>query len=275
MAIKKFRPITPARRFMAVMDSADITSKSTVRSLLVKVKSSAGRNNNGRITSRHRQAGAPKQYRIIDFKRNKFDIPGTVSTIEYDPYRNCRICLITYADGEKRYILQPSGLTIGTVIQSALNGLDIKSGNAMQLMNIPVGTMVHNIEMQPGHGGQIARSAGGYAQVMGREEKYVIVRLPSGEMRKILGVCLATIGIVGNEDFSNTVIGKAGRQRHLGKRPQTRGSAMNPIDHPHGGGEGKTNSGRHPVTPWGMPTKGYKTRKKKSSDKLIISRKKK
>ena len=275
MAIKKFRPITPARRFMAVMDSADITSKATVRSLLVKVKSTAGRNNNGRITSRHRQAGAPKQYRIIDFKRNKFDIPGTISTIEYDPYRNCRICLVTYADGEKRYILQPSGLTVGTVISSAVSGLDIKSGNAMQLMSIPVGTMVHNIEMQPGHGGQIARSAGGYAQVMGREEKYVILRLPSGEMRKILGVCMATIGIVGNEDFSNTVIGKAGRQRHLGKRPQTRGSAMNPIDHPHGGGEGKTNSGRHPVTPWGMPTKGYKTRKKKASDKLIISRKKK
>jgi len=275
MAIKKFRPITPARRFMAVMDSADITSKATVRSLLVKVKAHAGRNNNGRITSRHRQAGAPKQYRIIDFKRNKLDIPGTVSTIEYDPYRNCRICLVTYADGEKRYILQPSGLTVGTVISSAVSGLDIKSGNAMQLMNIPVGTMVHNIEMQPGHGGQIARSAGGYAQVMGREEKYVILRLPSGEMRKILGVCMATIGIVGNEDFSNTVIGKAGRQRHMGKRPQTRGSAMNPIDHPHGGGEGKTNSGRHPVTPWGMPTKGYKTRKKKASDKLIISRKKK
>ncbi|MCK5294706.1 MAG: 50S ribosomal protein L2 [Arcobacteraceae bacterium] len=275
MAIKKFRPITPARRFMAVMDSGDITSKSTVRSLLVKVKATAGRNHNGRITSRHRQAGAPKQYRIIDFKRNKLDIPGIVSTIEYDPYRNCRICLVTYADGEKRYILQPSGLTVGTTVQSAVAGLDIKSGNAMQLMNIPVGTMVHNIEMQPGHGGQIARSAGGYAQVMGREDKYVIMRLPSGEMRKILGVCMATIGIVGNEDFSNTVIGKAGRQRHMGKRPQTRGSAMNPIDHPHGGGEGKTNSGRHPVTPWGMPTKGYKTRKKQASDKLIISRKKK
>ena len=274
MAIKKFRPITPARRFMAVMDSVDITSKATVRSLLVKVKAHAGRNNNGRITSRHRQAGAPKQYRIIDFKRNKLDIPGTVSTIEYDPYRNCRICLITYADGEKRYILQPSGLTVGTVVTSSVEGLDIKSGNAMHLINIPVGTMVHNIEMQPGHGGQIARSAGGYAQVMGREAKYVILRLPSGEMRKILGVCMATIGIVGNEDFSNTVIGKAGRQRHMGKRPQTRGSAMNPIDHPHGGGEGKTNSGRHPVTPWGMPTKGYKTRKKKASDKLIISRKK-
>ena len=275
MAIKKFRPITPARRHMAVMDSGDITSKATVRSLLVKVKATAGRNNNGRITSRHREAGAKKQYRIIDFKRNKFGISGTVSTIEYDPYRNCRICLITYADGDKRYILQPSGLVVGDTVQAAESGLDIQSGNAMRLVNIPVGTMVHNIEMKPGKGGQIARSAGGYAQVMGREDKYVIMRLPSGEMRKILGVCIATIGIVGNEDFSNTVIGKAGRQRHMGKRPQTRGSAMNPIDHPHGGGEGKTNSGRHPVTPWGMPTKGYKTRKKKASDKLIISRKKK
>jgi len=275
MAIKKFRPITPARRFMSVMDTADITSKATVKSLLVRVKASAGRNSNGRITSRHREAGAKKLYRIIDFKRNKFNIPGTVATVEYDPYRNCRICLINYADGEKRYIIQPSGLKVGATVIAAESGLDILTGNAMKLSSMPVGTMVHNIEMKPGKGGQIARSAGGYAQVMGREDKYIILRLPSGEMRKILGVCMATIGIVGNEDFSNMVIGKAGRQRHLGRRPQTRGSAMNPIDHPHGGGEGKTNSGRHPVTPWGMPTKGYKTRKKKASDKLIISRKKK
>ena len=275
MAIKKFRPITPARRFMSVMDTSDITSKPTVKSLLKNVKRSAGRNNQGRITSRHKQAGAKKLYRIIDFKRNKFDVVGVVKTIEYDPYRNCRICLIAYKDGEKRYILQPSGLKVGDEVSSAESGLDIKPGNAMRLINIPVGTMVHNIEMKPGKGGQIARSAGGYAQVMGREDKYVIMRLPSGEMRKILGVCMATIGIVGNEDFSNTVIGKAGRQRHMGKRPQTRGSAMNPIDHPHGGGEGKTNGSRHPVSPWGMPTKGYKTRKKKASDKLIISRRKK
>jgi large subunit ribosomal protein L2 len=275
MAIKKFRPLTPARRFMTVMDSGDITSKPTVRSLLTRIKATAGRNNNGRITSRHKQAGAKKLYRIIDFKRDKFGVPGTVSTIEYDPYRNCRICLITYADGDKRYIIQPSGLKVGDTVSAAESGLDILPGNAMRLKNIPVGTMVHNIEMKPGKGGQIARSAGGYAQVMGREDKYVIMRLPSGEMRKILGVCIATIGIVGNEDFSNMVVGKAGRQRHLGIRPQTRGSAMNPIDHPHGGGEGKTNSGRHPVSPWGMPTKGYKTRKKKASDKLIISRKKK
>ena len=275
MAIKKFRPITPARRFMSVMDTSDITSKATVRSLLTRVKATAGRNSNGRITSRHKEAGAKKLYRIIDFKRNKLNVPGTVATVEYDPYRNCRICLINYADGEKRYIIQPSGLNVGDVIISAESGLDILPGNAMKLANIPVGTMVHNIELKPGKGGQIARSAGGYAQVMGREDKYIILRLPSGEMRKILSVCMATIGIVGNEDFSNMVVGKAGRQRHLGKRPQTRGSAMNPIDHPHGGGEGKTNSGRHPVTPWGMPTKGYKTRKKKASDKLIISRKKK
>ncbi|NQY23278.1 MAG: 50S ribosomal protein L2 [Campylobacteraceae bacterium] len=275
MAIKKFRPITPSRRFMTVMDTSDITSKPTVRSLLKRVKAHAGRNSNGRITSRHKQAGAKKLYRIIDFKRSKFGVEGTVSTIEYDPYRNCRICLITYADGDKRYILQPSGLSVGTKIMAQESGLDILPGNAMRLTSIPVGTMVHNIEMKPGKGGQIARSAGGYAQIMGREDKYVILRLPSGEMRKILGVCIATIGIVGNEDYSNMVIGKAGRSRHLGKRPQTRGSAMNPIDHPHGGGEGKTNSGRHPVTPWGMPTKGYKTRKKKASDKLIISRKKK
>jgi large subunit ribosomal protein L2 len=275
MAIKKFNPTTPSRRFMTVMDSSDITSKATVKSLLVRVKASAGRNGNGRITSRHREAGVKKLYRIIDFKRNKFEVPGTVATIEYDPYRNCRICLINYADGEKRYIIQPSGLKVGAVITAAESGIDILPGNAMKLSNIPIGTMVHNIEMKPGKGGQIARSAGGYAQVMGREDKYIILRLPSGEMRKILGFCMATIGIVGNEDFSNMVIGKAGRQRHLGKRPQTRGSAMNPIDHPHGGGEGKTNSGRHPVSPWGMPTKGYKTRKKKASDKLIISRKKK
>ena len=275
MAIKKFRPITPARRFMSVLDSSDITSKPTVRSLLKRVKSSAGRNNNGRITSRHKEAGAKKLYRIIDFKRDKFNVPGIVATVEYDPYRNCRICLIKYLDGEKRYIIQPSGLKVGDKVASAESGLDILPGNAMKLANIPVGTMVHNIELKPGKGGQIARSAGGYAQVMGREGKYIILRLPSGEMRKILGTCMATVGVVGNEDYSNMVIGKAGRTRYMGIRPQTRGSAMNPIDHPHGGGEGKTNAGRHPVSPWGMPTKGYKTRKKKASDKLIISRRKK
>jgi large subunit ribosomal protein L2 len=275
MAIKKFRPITPARRFMSVLETSDITSKPTVRSLLVRVKAAAGRNSYGRITSRHKEAGAKKLYRIIDFKRNKFGIPGTVATVEYDPYRNCRICLVNYVDGDKRYIIQPKGLNVGDVVSSAVSGLDIKPGNAMQLISIPVGTNVHNIELKPGKGAQIARSAGGYAQVMGREDKYVIVRLPSGEMRKILGVCMATVGVVGNEDYINMVVGKAGRARHMGIRPQTRGAAMNPVDHPHGGGEGKTGSSGHPVTPWGMPTKGYKTRKKKASDKLIISRRKK
>jgi len=275
MAIKTYKPTTPSRRYMTNLDSSDITAKASVRALLKNLPRSAGRNSNGRITSRHREAGAKKLYRIIDFKRNKFNVEGTVATIEYDPYRNCRICLVKYTDGDRRYILQPKGLVVGDKIMSADAGLDIKTGNTMKLKSIPVGTLVHNIEMSPGHGGQIARSAGGYAQIMGRDGKYVSLRLPSSEMRYILGECLATIGTVGNEDFSNIVIGKAGRSRHLGIRPQTRGSAMNPIDHPHGGGEGKTNSGRHPVSPWGMPTKGYKTRKKQSSDKLIISRKKK
>ena len=275
MAIKTYKPTTPSRRYMTNLDSGDITAKASVRALLKNLPRSAGRNSNGRITSRHREAGAKKLYRIIDFKRNKFGIEGTVATVEYDPYRNCRICLVKYVDGDRRYVLQPKGLNVGDKIMSAESGLDTKTGNAMKLLNIPVGTLVHNIEMSPGHGGQIARSAGGYAQIMGRDGKYVSLRLPSGEMRYVLGECLATIGTVGNEDFSNIVIGKAGRSRHLGIRPQTRGSAMNPIDHPHGGGEGKTNSGRHPVSPWGMPTKGYKTRKKKASDKLIISKRKK
>ncbi len=275
MAIKTYKPTTPSRRYMTNLDSGDITAKASVRALLKNLPRSAGRNSNGRITSRHREAGAKKLYRIIDFKRNKFNIEGTVATVEYDPYRNCRICLIKYVDGDRRYVLQPKGLKVGDKIMSAESGLDIKTGNAMKLMNIPVGTLVHNIELNPGHGGQIARSAGGYAQIMGRDGKYVSLRLPSGEMRYVLGTCLATIGAVGNEDFSNIVIGKAGRSRHLGIRPQTRGSAMNPIDHPHGGGEGKTNSGRHPVSPWGTPAKGFKTRKKKASDKLIISKRKK
>ncbi|MDD3324565.1 MAG: 50S ribosomal protein L2 [Sulfurospirillaceae bacterium] len=274
MAIRSFKPYTPSRRFMTGLDSSDITAKATVPSLLVKIPATAGRNSNGRITSRHKEAGAKKLYRIIDFKRAKYNIEGTVEAIEYDPNRTCRIALISYADGEKRYILRPIGLNVGDKIQAAESGLDIKPGNAMKMKNIPVGTILHNIEMKPGKGGQMARSAGGYAQLMGKEEKYVILRLPSGEMRQVLCECMATIGTVGNEDWANVVIGKAGRNRHRGIRPQTRGSAMNPIDHPHGGGEGKTNSGRHPVTPWGQPTKGRKTRKKKASDKLIISRKK-
>ena len=274
MAIKSFKPYTPSRRFLTGLDSSDITAKASVPSLLVKVAATAGRNNNGRITSRHKEAGAKKLYRIIDFKRTKFNIEGTVAAIEYDPNRNCRIALINYVDGEKRYILQPSGLKVGDKVQAAEGGLDIKPGNAMKLKSIPVGTILHNIEIKPGKGGQMARSAGGYAQLMGKETQYVMVRLPSGEMRQVLAECMATVGVVGNEDWANVVIGKAGRNRHRGIRPQTRGSAMNPVDHPHGGGEGKTNSGRHPVTPWGQPTKGRKTRKKKASDKLIISRRK-
>ncbi len=274
MAIKTYRPYTPSRRYITNISSEDITSKPTVSKLLKKLPATAGRNNNGRITSRHKERGAKKLYRIIDFKRNKFNIEGKVSTIEYDPYRNCRIALITYLDGDKRYIIQPSGLKVGDKVMSAEAGLDIKPGNAMKLKNIPVGTILHNIEMNPGQGGKIVRSAGGYAQLMGKEGKYAILRLPSGEMRMILGECMATVGTVGNEEWANVVIGKAGLNRHRGIRPQTRGSAMNPIDHPHGGGEGKTNASRHPVTPWGQPTKGKKTRKKKSSDRLIISRRK-
>jgi len=251
MAIKSYKPYTPSRRYVTGLDSSDITAKASVPSLLKKLPVSAGRNNNGRITSRHKQGGAKKLYRIIDFKRRKFGVPGKVEAIEYDPNRNCRIALISYVDGEKRYILQPSGLSVGDRVESAESGLDIKPGNAMKMKNIPV-----------------------YAQLMGKEDKYVVLRLPSGEMRQILGECMATVGTVGCEDWANVVIGKAGRNRHRGIRPQTRGSAMNPIDHPHGGGEGKTNSGRHPVTPWGKPTKGAKTRRKKASDKLIISRRK-
>ncbi len=275
MAIKTYKPYTPSRRFMTTLSSSDITAKPSVRKLLIKLPTTAGRNNRGRITSRHKGGGVKKLYRIIDFKRNKFNIEGKVSAIEYDPYRNCRIALVTYKDGEKRYIILPSGLGIGDVVISAEGGLDVKNGFAMKLKNIPIGTIVHNVEMNPKAGGAIARSAGAYAQIMGREGKYTILRMPSGEMRYILEECMATIGTVGNEDFANISIGKAGRNRYRGIRPQTRGSAMNPVDHPHGGGEGKTGSSGHPVSPWGTPAKGYKTRRKKLSDKLIISKRKK
>lgn len=275
MAIRTYKPYTPSRRFMSNLSSDDITSKPAVRKLLIKLPNSAGRNNSGRITSRHKGGGAKKLYRVIDFKRNKFNIEGKVSAIEYDPYRNCRIALISYADGDKRYIILPRGLSIGDSIIAAEGGLDVKNGFAMKLKNIPIGTMVHNIEINPKAGGAIARSAGSCAQIMGREGKYSILRMPSGEMRYILEECMATIGIVGNEDYANVTIGKAGRNRHRGVRPQTRGSAMNPVDHPHGGGEGKTGSSGHPVSPWGVPAKGYKTRRKKLSDKFIISKRKK
>lgn len=275
MAIKSFKPYTPSRRFLTGLDSSDITAKASVPSLLVKVAATAGRNNNGRITSRHKEAGAKKLYRIIDFKRTKFNIEGTVAAIEYDPNRNCRIALINYVDGEKRYILQPSGLKVGDKVQAAEGGLDIKPGNAMKLKSIPVGTILHNIELKPGKGGQMARSAGGYAQLMGKETQYVMVRLPSGEMRQVLAECMATVGVVGNEDWANVVIGKAGRNRHRGIRPQTRGSAMNPVDHPHGGGEGRTGEGRVPVSPWGTPTKGYRTRRNKRTTSMIVQRRQK
>lgn len=275
MAVKTYKPYTPSRRFMSGLSSEDITAKASVRKLIVKLPVSAGRNNNGRITSRHKEGGAKRLYRIIDFKRNKFNVEGRVSAIEYDPYRNCRIALISYRDGDKRYIIQPSGLKVNDMVISAEGGLDVKVGFAMKLKNIPIGTIVHNVELHPGAGAAIARSAGASAQIMGREGKYVILRMPSGEMRYILEECMATVGNVGNEDFANISIGKAGRNRHRGIRPQTRGSAMNPVDHPHGGGEGKTGSSGHPVSPWGTPAKGYKTRRKKASDRLIISRRKK
>ena len=276
MAIKTYKPYTPSRRFMTGLDSSDITAKASVRSLLVKLPATGGRNNNGRITSRHKEAGAKKLYRIIDFKRNKFNIPAKVEAIEYDPYRNCRIALLSYADGEKRYIIQPQGLKVDDVVQAAEAGLDIQPGNAMKLRNIPVGTIVHNVELTPGKGGQMARAAGGYAQLMGKEGKYSTLRLPSSEVRYVLSECMATIGAVGNEDFINVSLGKAGRNRHLGVRPQTRGSAMNPIDHPHGGGEGKSNGHRPPVSPWGQQCKGLKTRtKSKQSNRYIVSRRKK
>lgn len=275
MAIKTYKPTTPSRRFMSNLSSNDITAKPSVRKLLTKLKVTAGRNNNGRITSRHKEGGAKKLYRNIDFKRNKFNVEGIVRAIEYDPFRNCRIALIYYKDGDKRYILQPSGLKVGDVVLSADDGIDIKIGYCMKLKAIPVGTIIHNIELHPGAGGQLVRSAGASAQLMGREGKYSIIKMPSGEMRYILEECRASIGNIGNEDFMNISIGKAGRARHLGIRPQTRGAAMNPIDHPHGGGEGKTGSSGHPVSPWGTPAKGFKTRRKKASDRLIISRKKK
>lgn len=275
MAIKTYRPITPSRRFMTTLSSKDITSKPSTRSLLIRLKVAAGRNNKGRITSRHKEGGAKKLYRIIDFKRNKFDIHGVVKTIEYDPFRNCRIALIIYPDGDKRYILQPIGLNVGDSVLSSNGSIDVKVGFSMKLSFIPTGTILHNIELYPGSGAQLVRSAGAAAQLMGKEGKYSIIKMPSGEMRYILSECRATIGSVGNADYMNISLGKAGRSRHLGIRPQSRGSAMNPIDHPHGGGEGKTGSSGHPVSPWGMPTKGYKTRRKKNSDRLIISRKRK
>ena len=275
MAIKHFRPITPGQRKKSTLVNAELTKTAPEKSLLKTVKKHAGRNNSGKITVRHQGGGEKRKYRIIDFRRNKFDIEGTVATIEYDPNRSANIALINYADGEKRYIIAPKGLKVGMKIISG-EKTDVKVGNAMQLMNIPVGTTIHNIELTLGKGGQIARSAGQSAQILGREDKYVLIRLSSGETRKVLGTCMATIGEVGNEDYSLVRLGKAGRTRHMGIRPTVRGSVMNPNDHPHGGGEGRTPVGhKKPMTPWGKPALGYKTRKsKKSSTKLIVTRRK-
>ena len=276
MAIKKYKPTSNGRRNMTSLDFAEITTNKPEKSLLDSKKRKAGRNNQGKITVRHHGGGHKKQYRIIDFKRLKDGIPGKVATIEYDPNRSANIALINYADGEKCYILAPKGLEVGTTIVSGPDA-DIKVGNALPLANIPMGTTIHNIEMKPGKGGQLVRSAGTSAQVLGREGKYVIVRLQSGEVRLILATCRATIGQVGNEQHELVNIGKAGRSRWLGKRPTVRGSVMNPNDHPHGGGEGRSPIGRKsPMTPWGKPALGYKTRKKKNkSSKFIIRGRKK
>ena len=275
MAIKHFNPVTPGQRKKSTLVNEELTKTAPEKSLLKIKKKNAGRNNQGKITVRHQGGGEKRKYRIIDFKRNKFDIEGTVASIEYDPNRSANIALINYKDGEKRYIIAPKGLKVGMKIVSGEN-VDIKVGNTLPIMNIPVGTVIHNIELRPGKGAQIARSAGQSAQILGREDKYVLVRLSSGETRKILGTCLATIGEVGNEDYSLVRLGKAGRSRHMGIRPTVRGSVMNPNDHPHGGGEGRAPVGRkQPMTPWGKPALGYKTRKnKKSSDKLIVTRRK-
>ena len=273
MAIRHFNPVTPGQRKKSTLVNEELTKTAPEKSLLKAKNKKSGRNNQGRITVRHQGGGAKQKYRLIDFKRNKHDIEGTVASIEYDPNRSANIALINYADGEKRYIIAPKGLKVGMKIVSGEN-VDIKVGNALPIMNIPVGTVIHNIEMRPGKGAQIARSAGQSAQILGREERYVLVRLSSGETRKILGTCMATIGEVGNEDYSLVRLGKAGRTRHMGIRPTVRGSVMNPNDHPHGGGEGRAPVGRSgPMTPWGKPALGLKTRKKnKSSNKLIVRR---
>ena len=273
MGIRKYNPTTPGLRGMTVSTFEEITETTPEKSLTVALKKNAGRNSRGKITVRHRGGGAKAKYRIIDFKRNKDGIAGNVSTIEYDPNRSANIALITYADGDKRYIIAPDGLKVGDVIYSGPDA-DIQTGNALPLANIPVGTIIHCVELKPGKGAQLARSAGNGAQLMAKEEKYAQVRLPSGEVRKVLLVCRATIGEVGNVEHSNISIGKAGRKRHMGWRPKVRGSVMNPNDHPHGGGEGKAPVGRKsPVTPWGKPALGYKTRKKhKDSDKYIVKR---
>ena len=276
MPIRKLKPDTPSRRYMSVSTFEEITKKRPERKLTTALRKTGGRNNHGRITSRHRGGGHQRRYRIIDFKRNKYDMSAVIASIEYDPNRSPRIALLKYEDGEKRYIIAPDGLKVGDkVISTQHNQLPFKTGNAMPLGSIPEGLLVHNIELKPGKGAQMARSAGAYARIMANEAGMITLKLPSSELRMVSEQCIATIGIVGNKSHESIMIGKAGRSRWLGRRPKVRGVVMNPVDHPHGGGEGRTSGGRHPVSPWGMPTKGYRTRKKnKASSQYIIKRRK-
>lgn len=271
MAIIKYKPTSPGRRFQSVSDFAEITSTEPVKGLLKPLKRTGGRNSYGRITARHIGGGHKRKYRVIDFRRNKEDIPAKVAAIEYDPNRTARIALLNYRDGEKRYIVAPTQINVGDVIVSGEKA-DIKPGNAIPLKYIPLGSLIHNVELKVGRGGQLIRSAGAYGQLMAKEGSYAQIRLPSGEVRKVFIECMATIGQVGNIEHENISIGKAGRARWSGKRPHVRGVVMNPVDHPMGGGEGKSSGGRHPCTPWGIPTKGHKTRKNKRTDKYIIKR---
>jgi len=271
MPMKQFKAYTPGRRFMSIQDNSDLSKVAPERTLLVALKNSGGRNNTGRITMRHIGGGGRRLYRVIDFKRDKLGVPGVVSTIEYDPNRTCRIALVTYVDGEKRYILAPSGIKVGDRILAGAEA-DIRPGNAMKMKDIPVGTMIHNIELQPGRGGKLVRAAGVGAQLMAKEGKYAYIRMPSGELRLALVECMATIGQVGNEEHENEKFGKAGKTRWLGKRPEVRGMVMNPCDHPMGGGEGKSKGNKHPMSPWGTLAKGYRTRKSKPMDRMIVRR---
>jgi len=274
MALKSFNPTTPSQRQLVIVDRSELWSGKPVKKLTQGLTKKAGRNNTGRVTARRRGGGHKRTYRIVDFKRTKFDVVGTVERLEYDPNRTAFIALITYEDGEQAYILAPQRLGVGDKVVAG-DRVDVKPGNAMPLRSIPVGTIVHNVEMKPGKGGQMARSAGTYVQIVGRDAGYALLRLASGEVRMVRSECMATVGAVSNPDQQNINIGKAGRNRWLGKRPSVRGVAMNPVDHPHGGGEGRTSGGRHPVTPWGKPTKGKKTRNNKATDKLIVRRRRK
>jgi large subunit ribosomal protein L2 len=270
MALKQYNPTSPGRRQLVTTDRSDLWKGKPLKSLTEGLSKSGGRNNTGRITTFHRGGGHKRTYRLIDFKRVKFDVVGTVERIEYDPNRTAWIALITYTDGEQAYIVAPQRLAAGDKVVSSMQSVDVKPGNAMPLERMPVGTLVHNVELKPRKGGQVARSAGAYAQYVGRDQGWAILRLNSGEQRRVHGSCLATVGAVSNQDHGNTSIGKAGRNRWLGRKPVNRGVTMNPVDHPHGGGEGRTSGGRHPVTPWGKPTKGKKTRSNKATDKFIV-----